>query len=56
MISLVLRNIVNRSKPIPNFHLHVCLDNNIFLDEISEAVKANSVFVLIPTRLGLDSI
>jgi cysteine protease ATG4 len=60
MISIVLRNLA-KSKPnhtlIKGFKIHVCLDSNIFLDEIESLFKGNcSVFVLIPVRLGIDSI
>lgn len=58
MISIVLRNIINKQEPISNFHLHVCLDNNIFLDEIAYQIQSlnQSVFILLPTRLGIDNI
>ena len=38
MISLVLRNIMNKLDPIKNLKLHVCLDSNIFLDVIEDLV------------------
>jgi hypothetical protein len=59
MISIVLRNLAkNHSKHaiLKGFKVHVCLDNNIFMDEIEEMVKHSSVFVIIPVRLGLESI
>lgn len=44
--------------PIINLKLHVCLDSAIFLDEIEDLIvkKGQSVFILIPLRLGLDNI
>jgi hypothetical protein len=59
MISIVLRNLFKANANhsiLKGFKVHVCLDNNIFLDEIEKMVKDSSVFVLIPLRLGLDSI
>jgi len=58
MISIVLRNVMNKLNPVNNFKLYVCLDSNIFLDEIEDLVvnQGKSVFILIPIRLGLDSI
>jgi len=57
MISLVLRNICNKLDPIDKFKMYVCLDASIFLDEIEALIdKGLSVFVMIPMRLGLDSI
>lgn len=58
MISITLRNICNRLEPVQGFGIHVCLDSNIFLDEIRRQIvqKRKALFVLIPTRLGLDSI
>ena len=35
----------------------VCYDGNIFLDKIQKKVnKGDSIFVVIPVRLGLDQI
>jgi len=57
MISIVLRNINDKFKPIPNFKIHVGLDGCIFLDKIEKLINdGNSVFVMVPIRLGLDSI
>jgi hypothetical protein len=57
MISIVLKNICNKYNKIPGFKMHVCTESNIFLDEIENFVKQGlSVFVLIPLRLGIDSI
>jgi hypothetical protein len=43
--------------PIFNFHIHVCLNSNIFMDEIENEInKGKGVFVLIPIRLGIDKI
>ena len=57
MISIVLRNICNKVKPVRNFETYVCLDATIFLDEIKDIlIQGRSVFVLIPVRLGLDCI
>ena len=44
--------------PVVNFKLHVCLDSNIFLDEIESFIveKGLSVFILIPVMLGLKDI
>ena len=57
MISLVLQEINNRMSPIYQFHIHVCLNSNIFMDEIENEIKKDkSVFVLIPIRLGIDKI
>ena len=57
MISITLRNMCNKVEPIADFRIHVCLDSNVFLDEISEEILAGySLLVLIPIRLGLDSI
>jgi|APSaa5957512535_1039671.scaffolds.fasta_scaffold54445_1 hypothetical protein len=57
MISIVLRNVVQKLDPVFNFKLHVCLDSNIFLDELEELVKKSfSIFILIPIRLGIDNI
>lgn len=37
--------------------MHVCVDSNIFLDEIEALIKKGlSVFVMIPLRLGINSI
>ena len=32
MISVALRNLCNRIKPVDGFEIHACLDGNIFLD------------------------
>lgn len=57
MISIALRNVVNTKKAVSRFRIHVCLDGNIFLDEIRQQMNLqNSVFVIIPLRLGIDSI
>ena len=57
MISIVLKNICNQYNNIPGFKMHVCVDSNIFLDEIEAFVKKGlSVFVMIPLRLGINSI
>ena len=60
MISVVLRNLNRKYNPVDSFTIHVCLDANIFLDEIEtyfrKGSSEQSVFVLIPVRLGLDSI
>jgi hypothetical protein len=59
MISVVLRNLFKANSNhslLKGFKVHVCLDNNIFLEENEKMVKDTSVFVLIPLRLGLDSI
>ena len=56
MISIVLRNLADRYN-IPNFKIHVCLDGMILLNQIEAHIKLKkSVLVLIPIRLGLDSI
>ncbi len=38
--------------------MHVCLDGNIYLDRIEEKSEnwANSLFVVVPMRLGLNTI
>jgi len=37
--------------------MYVCLDSNIFLDELEELANKNfSIFIMIPIRLGIDSI
>jgi hypothetical protein len=57
MISIVLRNLFDKLKPIDGFKIHVCLDGTICMDKIEELINKNtSVLVMIPTRLGLDSI
>ena len=57
MISIVLRNICQKMRPVVNFKIYVCLDASIFLDEIEAILKqGDSVLVLIPLRLGLDHI
>ena len=57
MISVVLRNLNDKFKPVPQFEIVTCIDGNIFLDKIWEKVHGgSSVFVLVPLRLGLDSI
>jgi hypothetical protein len=57
MISIVLRNICDKMKPIEKFKIHVCLDGTICMDQIEEYIdQGQSVLVMIPTRLGLDSI
>ena len=57
MISIVLRNICNKKRPVNQFRMHVCLDGCLFLDEIEQLLnQSNSVFVLIPLRLGMDTI
>lgn len=55
-ISIVLRNINDKFCPIANFKIYVCLDGCIFLDDIEEMAKTSSVLVLVPIRLGIDSI
>ena len=56
-ISIMLRNLCNRLQPFPDFKILVCLDGNIFLDELRAEVKQRkSVLVLLPIRLGLTSI
>ena len=57
MISIVLRDICNKKRPINQFRIQVCLDSCIFLDEIEQQLNLNnSVFVIIPLRLGMDNI
>ena len=57
MISIVFRNICDKFQPVPNFKIHVCLDGVIIFEEIAQLItQGNSVMVLIPVRLGLDSI
>ena len=56
-ISIVLRNVLQKLDPVYNFRMHVCLDGSIFLDELEEIAKKQiSIFILIPIRLGIDSI
>jgi hypothetical protein len=38
MISIVFREICNSLKPVNNFSIHVCLDGNIFFDEIQNLI------------------
>ena len=57
MISIVLRNICDKMNPVDNFKIYVCLDGTLFLDEVEKLIDSGvSVLVLIPIRLGLDSI
>ena len=57
MISIVFREICNNEKPIGNLYIHVCQDGNVFFDQIYDLLKNNqSVFVLIPVKLGIKSI
>jgi cysteine protease ATG4 len=58
MISVALRNLCNRIKPVDGFEIHACLDGNIFLDQISGKIVDSqaSLLVLVPIRLGIDSI
>ena len=57
MISLVLQDLNNRINPIFRFHIHVCSNGHIFLDEIENQInKDKGVFVLIPIRLGIENI
>lgn len=58
MISVVLRNLCDKYKPVPNFSMHVCLDGNVFFDEIEAKFEdaSSAVFVLVPIRLGIDEI
>ena len=56
-ISLVLRNICNRQRPINQFRIYVCLEGYIFLDEIDHLLdKQNSVLILMPVMVGADKI
>jgi hypothetical protein len=58
MISVVLRNLLDKTNAVPNFKMHVCLDGNIFLDEIEAyfSDKDISVFVMVPLMIGIDDI
>lgn len=38
MISVALRNLCNRIKPVEGFEIHVSLDGNIFLDQIKNKI------------------
>jgi len=52
----VLHEINKVRKPLPNFSMVVCNDGNVFLDKIQKKIqKGNSVFVVIPVRLGLNT-
>lgn len=42
---------------MPGFSMVVCHDGNVFLDKIQKKIgKGESVFVVIPVRLGLDQV
>ena len=57
MISLVLEELNNQISPIFKFHIHVCQNGNVFLDEIETHInKDKGVLVLIPIRLGIENI
>ncbi len=45
-------------KPVANFEMIVGREGNIFLDKIERKSEnwKNSVFVIVPMRLGLDKI
>ena len=44
-------------KPLTNFSMVVCNDGNVFLDKIAKKInKDHSVFVVIPVRLGLNTV
>ena len=57
-ISVVLKRLCNKHKPVDNFFMKVARDGNIFLDRIeakSENWK-NSILLVVPLRLGLNRI
>ena len=44
-------------RPLTNFSTAVCNDGNVFLDKISKKIlRGDSVFVVIPVRLGLNAV
>ena len=54
-ISNVLHDLNKQYKPVDNFKMLVCYDGNVFLDKIGKKIsKGNSVFVIIPVRIGLE--
>jgi cysteine protease ATG4 len=57
-ISIVLKRLNKIYQPVDRFKMHVCLDGNIYLDRIEEKSEnwTNSVFVVLPLRLGLNTI
>jgi cysteine protease ATG4 len=56
-ISNVLHELNKFNKPFEDFKMVVCYDGNVFLDRIGKKIsKGNSVFVIIPVRIGLDHI
>ena len=47
MISIVLKNICNQHpNKIPGFKMHVCVDSNIFLDEIEDLIVNKNLSVV----------
>ena len=53
----VLHEINKTMKPLTNFSMVVCNDGNVFLDKIAKKInKDQSVFVVIPVRLGLNTV
>ena len=53
----VLHEINKTMKPLTNFSMVVCNDGNVFLDKIAKKInKEQSVFAVIPVRLGLNTV
>lgn len=53
----VLHELNKVRKPMPGFSMVVCNDGNVFLDRIEKKiVRGDSVFVVIPVRLGLNRV
>lgn len=57
-ISIVLKKLLKAYKPVANFEMLVAREGNIFLDRIEAKSNSwkNSVFIIVPMRLGLDRI
>lgn len=57
-ISIVLKKLSNKYNPISNFRMVVAKEGNVFLDRIEAKSKnwSNSIFLVVPLRLGLNKI
>ena len=53
----MLHEINKTIRPLPKFSMVVCNDGNVFLDKIEKKInKGDSVYVVIPVRLGLNRV
>ena len=58
-ISLVLKRLEKTFQPVENFKMIVAKEGNIFLDRIAKKAEEgwkNSLFIVVPLRLGLNKI